>query len=84
MVMERMIYALICLAVGIFQIYYGIKFMKDNGYAQRYVEKNPKASLFRKLFGTEKTIRFVRKVSSPLALFMGVVFITIGVVMLFI
>ena len=50
MIMER----ILLVVVGIIALYFSGRFLIDPGYAKRYVLENPKAYLWRKIFGIDK------------------------------
>jgi hypothetical protein len=59
----------------------GSKATFDRGFAARYAEKSPKAWLWRKLLGVERTTFAVHRVFGPLGMVLGVAMIIFGVLL---
>ncbi|MBT3298282.1 hypothetical protein HN385_05130 [archaeon] len=82
--MEDLMYSILLIGIGSFNIYYSSKFIRDSKYARKYVETMPKAWLIRKIFGVNKAIKMTRKFFAPLGLVMGVIIILMGLILLII
>jgi len=77
--MKFNIYALLIIVVGSINIYYCIRNLKDQKFAEKYIRNSHKAFLLRKIFGEEKAIHIIRKIFVPLGIIIGVLLILSGV-----
>jgi hypothetical protein len=80
--MEINIFAVILIFGGVLGLVQAIRFLKNDDFARNYIHKNPKAALFRKLFGEEKAYSFTKKIFAPLGIAISIIFIFFGIVFL--
>ncbi len=59
----------------------GTKATFDREFAARYAEKSPKALLWRKLLGVERTTFAVHRIFGPLGMLLGFAMIVFGVLL---
>jgi len=71
-------YGILLILVGAVNIYYATKFLTDPSFASNYVKKSPKAYIWRKMFGEEKSIKIIRRLFAPLGIILGTGFILFG------
>jgi len=64
--------------VGIIGLYFSGRFLVDAEYAKRYVLESPKAYLWRKMFGADKTMKMTKYFFAPIGILLSLVLITIG------
>lgn len=74
--------SLLTIVIGIIAVYLSYKCIKDPKFAKKYVETNPKAFIWRKLFGVEKSVKMTRTVFAPLGVAIGILLIVIGIIYL--
>ena len=63
---------------GIFFLRRNIKMYFNPDSLKKYIETSPKASLWRKKFGVEKTIKLSKSIFLPLGILVSIVFIVVG------
>ncbi|WP_292468707.1 hypothetical protein [Methanolobus sp.] len=76
---EIILNTVLLIGVGALNLYYATKFLKDLEYAQKYAETSPKAFLWRKAFGVEKTTKIIKHIFAPLGIILGAGFILMGI-----
>lgn len=69
---EALIYILIAIIAGLVSIYTAIRFLKDPEFAKNYIQKSPKAFIWRKLLGEEKSLELTKNFFAPFGLLIGV------------
>ena len=79
--MAEIIYALFLIGIGILSLFFSIKSLMNPAFAKKYVETSPKAWLWKKIFGTEKTSIINQKIFLPLGIILGLGFIIVGVLL---
>ncbi len=79
---EGFIYVLLMIAIGLFTLYSALKFIRNPEYAKHYIKNNPKAFVFRKLFGEEKALRITRSFFAPLGAIIGLFLLFFGIYLL--
>jgi len=82
--MENVFISLILILIGGINLYFAIRFLKNPKFGKDYIKNSPKAYLWRKLFGEEKAYSITRKVFVPIGIILGVIFILIGLSLLFV
>ena len=75
--MTAIIYSLFLIGIGIISLFFSIKSLIDPAFAKKYVDTNPKAWLWRKLFGEPSAI--TKKFFLILAIIIGFGFIFVGI-----
>jgi len=78
---QNILYAILLIGVGALNLYYATKFLRDPKFTKNYIEKSPKAWLWRKLFGVEKAIKITKSVFAPLGIVLGIGFIILAIVL---
>lgn len=73
---------IIIILVGVFYLTLNYKFRKDRSFGSNYVKNNPKAYIWRKMFGEEKALRLIRTVFIPMGFLISVGFIIYGLYLL--
>ena len=81
---QNIIYSILLIIIGIINLVLSIKFIKDLQFSRQYIETNPKAWILRKVFGIEKAFKITRYYFAPFGIILGVLFILLGIVFLFI
>lgn len=74
--------AYILIAVGMFNIVIASMAIFRKGFAENYVATSPKAYLFRRFFGQEKSVKLVKSFFAPLGFFIGLGMLIFGIVVL--
>ena len=59
-------------------LYFQYRLLSDSKFAEMYARKSPKAWLWRKLFGVEKTVELMRKVFVPVGVVISALLILAG------
>lgn len=67
----------ILLLVAGLNTYLCYRFVTDNVWAREYVEKSPKAWIWRKLFGKDKALKIIRKFFVPIGILISVICVII-------
>lgn len=70
---------LLLLLIGAVDLYYARKFLKDPQFARNYIQKSPKAYIWRKFFGEEKAIRLTKTVFAPIGIALGIILVLLGI-----
>ena len=68
----------VLIVIGIVNLYYAGKFFKDPAFAKNYIQKSPKALIWRKLFGEEKAIKMTKTIFAPIGIILGIGLILAG------
>lgn len=76
-------YGLLFILVGAVNLYYATKFLRDQQFAEKYIKTNPKAFIWKKMFGEEKALKIIKNVFAPIGLLLGIGFILGGIILLF-
>ena len=79
---EVFVYALLIIAIGTLTLYTSLKFIKNPDYAKHYIKNNPKAFVFRKLFGEEKALRITRNFFAPFGAVISLFLFLFGIYLL--
>ncbi len=77
--MEAYIFPVLAFVAGGYFLFRNISHFRDEGKLRHYVETSPKAKLWVKKFGIEKTVDLSRKIFIPLGILVSCVLIGIGV-----
>lgn len=77
--MERIIKGFVPIAIGIFYIAFISKSINNEDMLRKYLENSPKAYIWRKLFGIERTIELTRRVFVPIGLVISCLLILGGI-----
>lgn len=64
--------------IGIVDIVLTSMLMFKKGFAENYVEKSPKAYIWRKMFGQEKAIKIIENYLAPIGFILGIALIIFG------
>lgn len=72
-------YGIVLILVGVVNLYYATKFLKDPKFAEDYIRKSHKAFIWRKIFGEEKAIKITKSVFAPIGILFGIGFILGGI-----
>jgi hypothetical protein len=67
------------IVVGIIALYFSGRFLIDPEYAKKYVRESPKAYLWRKMFGLEKTLTITKYFFAPIGVILSLVLVALGV-----
>ena len=78
---QNIIYPILLIGIGAFNLFYATKFLRDPKFAKNYIETSPKAWLWRKIFGVEKATKLTKSVFAPLGIILGIGFIIFGIVL---
>jgi len=81
---ENIIYSIILFFVGIFGLFRAIKFLRNPKFAREYIEKSPKAKIWKKMFGVDKATKITRNIFVPLAIIMCVGAIIAAIILIII
>ena len=68
----------VLIIIGIVDIVLTSMLMFKKGFAENYVEKSPKAYIWRKIFGQEKALKIIKNYLAPIAFVFGVILIFLG------
>jgi hypothetical protein len=68
------------LIAGVVCVVLALKFLLDKDFAMSYIQKSPKAFLWRKFLGVDKTYTLTRTVCAPFTLIMGIALIVTGII----
>lgn len=66
------------IAVGIVGLYFSGRFLIDPEYAKKYVLENPKAYLWKKISGADKTMTMTKYVFAPIGIALSLLLIALG------
>lgn len=72
-------YGILLILVGVVNLYYATKFLKDPQFAESYIKKSPKAFIWRTLFGEEKAVKITKRVFAPIGILLGIGFVLGGI-----
>ena len=67
------------IVIGGISLYFATKPYRIPGYALDYAKNRPKAWIWRKMFGVERTAELITKVFAPLGITLSIVFVLFGV-----
>ncbi len=70
------------IVVGIFNIVIASMAIFRKGFAEHYVSTSPKAYLFRKFFGQEKSVKLIKSFFAPFGFLLGVGLIVFSIIIL--
>ena len=79
----NMLYSILLTGIGILNLFLATKFLTDPKFAREYIEKSPKAWLWRKMFGVEKALKITKSFFVPLGIAFGIFCILFGVISFF-
>ena len=80
---ESTIQALLLIVFGAFFVVYNIRMMRDENLLRKYVQTSPKARLWRKWYGEEKTISLCKKYFLPIGTLVAGLMVFAGISFLF-
>ena len=72
------IYALLCLVFGLFFFIRNIRYLFNSQALRHYVATSPKAYLWQKKFGIEKTIKLTKNIFLPIGILISLGLIILG------
>ena len=75
-----MIYSLLLIAIGLISIYYSVRFLTNPKFAKNYIEKNPKALIWRKIFGIQRAIKISKIIFIPTGILIAIYLIILGII----
>lgn len=71
---------ILLIVVGIIALYFSGRFLIDPAFAKRYVLESPKAYLWRKMFGVDKTMTITKYFFAPIGVALSLVLIALGLI----
>ncbi len=71
-------YKLFLIGVGLVDLYFTGRILFDANFARKYVAESPKAFIWRKMFGAEKTLKLIKYLFAPAGFALGLVLIWLG------
>ena len=76
--MEPYIFPAIATLAGVFFLIRNIIYFRDDEKLREYIEKSPKAKLWIKKYGTEKTMALTKKIFLPLGILVSCGLLGVG------
>lgn len=76
---ENIIYPIVLISIGALNLFYGLKFLSDPKFTQKYIETSPKAWIWRKMFGVEKAIQLTKAIFAPFGITFGISCFGVGI-----
>ena len=68
------------IVVGLIALYFSGRFLVDPAFAKRYVTESPKAYLWRKMFGVEKTMTMTKYFFALIGVALSLTLIVLGLI----
>lgn len=69
---------ILLIVVGFIALYFSGRFLIDPAFATKYVAESPKAYIWRKMFGIDKTMTLTKYFFAPIGVILSIVLIAVG------
>jgi hypothetical protein len=80
--MANYLYAIVSIIVGIVAFVIAVRLIRNPLYLRSYVERSPKAYLWKKKYGVDKTMELTKHYFAPVGIVVSIILILVGIVFL--